>query len=90
EYLQRGAQLDRNRQYTIEPDEIQDFRDLPYKDASFRLIVWDPPHIKRSNGMQRLNGIMVRKYGALHAETWQSDLKEGFTELWRVLQRGGT
>lgn len=90
DFLQRGAQLERNRQYTVEADEIQDFRDLPYEDGSFRLIVWDPPHIERSNGMQSLNGIMVRKYGALHAETWQSDLKQGFEELWRVLKPGGT
>jgi len=88
EHIEMGQ--DRGRTYTVEPDEIQDFRDLPYPDGSFHLIVWDPPHLTRENGMQHLNGIMVRKYGALHAETWQADLRKGFEELWRVLKPNGT
>ena len=76
--------------YSVEPDEVQDFRDLPYLDESFRLVVFDPPHRKRSDGMDSLDGVMEMKYGALHAETWQADLKDGFDELWRVLKPGGT
>jgi SAM-dependent methyltransferase len=88
EHIEMGQ--DRGRTYTVEPDDVQDFRDLPYPDESFHLIVWDPPHVMRANGMQQLNGIMVRKYGALHAETWQADLRKGFEELWRVLKPNGT
>ena len=87
EYIEMGQ--DRGRTYTVEPDEVQDYRDLPYEDESFNLIVWDPPHVMRENGMQQLDGIIVRKYGALHAETWQHDLKKGFEELWRVLENNG-
>jgi len=78
------------RGYSVDPDEVQDFRDLPYVDASFSLIVFDPPHAVRSDGMQTLRGVVTRQYGALHAETWQSDLQQGFEELWRVLRPGGT
>lgn len=78
------------RTYSIEPDEIQDFRDLPYPDESFDLIVFDPPHKKLGNGMESLDGIMNKAYGALHAETWQEDLQAGFDELFRVLRSGGT
>ena len=72
------------------PDMIADFRDLSFPDKKFKHIVWDPPHIKQKNGQERLTGILVKKYGALHAETWPSDLKRGFNELWRVLDDYGT
>ena len=78
------------RTYGVDPDEVQDFRDLPHEDATFNLVVFDPPHVIRDGGMKDLSGIVQKKYGALHAETWQSDLKAGFEELWRVLRPGGT
>jgi len=78
------------RTYGVDPDEVQDFRDLPYADESFNVVVFDPPHEIRENGMESLTGYVVKKYGALHAETWQEDLRAGFEELWRVLRPGGT
>jgi SAM-dependent methyltransferase len=78
------------RTYSVEPDEKQDFRDLPYDDESFNHIVWDPPHEVTEEGMEELTGYIHKSYGALKAETWQHDLKKGFEELWRVLRPGGT
>lgn len=78
------------RTYGVDPDEVQDYRDLPYADGSFNLVVFDPPHEVRPDGMNGLTGYQVKKYGALHAETWQADLRAGFEELWRVLRPGGT
>jgi len=76
--------------YSVNPDEAQDFRDLPYDDESFNLVVFDPPHVIKDGGMESLAGAVQRKYGALEAETWQEDLRAGFEELWRVLRPGGT
>jgi len=78
------------RTYSVEPDEVQDFRDLPYGDEAFSLVVFDPPHLMRDDGMEQLTGYITKSYGALHAETWQSDLRAGFEELWRVLEPSGT
>jgi len=89
-FVEDAMDSNRNPNYEIEPDDIQDFRDLQYPDESFNLIVFDPPHAIRPDGMESLTGIITRKWGALHAETWQSDLKQGFLELWRVLNPGGT
>lgn len=78
------------RTYSVEPDHLGDFRNLPYRDETFSLIVFDPPHETRDNGMKQLTGYITKSYGALHAETWQRDLTEGFRELFRVLKPGGT
>ena len=40
--------------------------------------------------METLTGVMTKKYGCLHAETWQDDFRRGFNELLRVLSPGGT
>jgi SAM-dependent methyltransferase len=78
------------RTFSVEPDEVEDFRDLPYADESFNLVVFDPPHLVREDGQENLTGYITKSYGALHAETWQSDLEAGFNELFRVLSPGGT
>jgi hypothetical protein len=57
-----------------------DYRKLDYPNESFRLIFFDPSHFTQLG-----DGIYRVKFGALCAETWQSDLKRAATELWRVL-----
>lgn len=71
----------------VKPDIIADFSKLPeeIKRMRFKLIVWDVPHFKS----RKLTGIMLKKFGGLHPETWQSDLKKGFSELWSVLDDYG-
>lgn len=67
------------------PNEIQDFRDLPYPDKSFKLCIFDPPHRTTKDAPHWVK----RDYGGLIPETWHSDLRKGFMELWRVLQDYG-
>lgn len=69
----------------IKPDKIMDFRDLKFKDKSFKLVVWDPPH-RYDFGK---NSIMAKNYGILKRETWQWDIKKGFDECMRVLDDYG-
>lgn len=89
-FVDQGFNFEANPGYEIAPDEQQDFRDLPYPDESFNLVVFDPPHPIRPGGMAGITGATLRKWGCLHAETWQDDLSSGFSELWRVLRPGGT
>jgi hypothetical protein len=87
---QPGFTGQEGRTLSIEPDEVQDFRNLPYEDETFKLVIFDPPHVIKENGMKNLSGYVEKSYGALDAETWQHDLKQGFEELFRVLETGGT
>jgi SAM-dependent methyltransferase len=77
-----------NPQWECSPDVLGDFRDMPFDDESFQLVVFDPPHIVREK--QPPEGINGLKYGALHPDTEQSDLRRGFAECWRVLAPSGT
>lgn len=70
---------------SISPDVVMDYRKLEFLDNQFRLIVWDIPHFKA----RRLTGVMLKKFGCLHPETWPDDINKGFKEIWRVLQDYG-
>ncbi len=38
------------RRLVINPDVIADFRALPFADATFPVVVFDPPHLERVGG----------------------------------------
>ncbi|MDX2110604.1 MAG: class I SAM-dependent methyltransferase [Verrucomicrobiota bacterium] len=73
------------RAIVIDPDLQGDFTNIPFPDAYFTLVVFDPPHLLR-NGK---TSWMAKKYGTLKPD-WQEMLRKGFTECWRVLKPGGT
>lgn len=35
------------RKLIIKPDIVGDFRNIPFEDKSFKLVVFDPPHLKQ-------------------------------------------
>ena len=72
------------RTLKIQPNVEADFRAMPFPENSFKLVVFDPPHLK-SLGK---NSWMAKKYGVLN-QTWQSDIKAGFDECMRVLEPHG-
>jgi len=72
------------RKLNIEPDILMDFRQMPIADESFKMVVFDPPHLNKLGK----NSWMGLKYGVLN-ETWQEDLRKGFSECFRVLETGG-
>ncbi|GAB4003079.1 class I SAM-dependent methyltransferase [Spirosoma daeguense] len=73
------------RNLTIQPDVQVDFRCMPFADNTFKLVVFDPPHLK-SLGQ---NSWTAKKYGVL-LPSWETDIRAGFDECMRVLQPYGT
>lgn len=73
------------RQLIIAPDVLLDFTAPPFPDATFPLVVFDPPHLIR-NGR---SGWLAKKYGKLSAD-WRDDIRAGFSECFRVLVPLGT
>lgn len=70
--------------FEINPDVVGDFTDLKYPDRSFKLVVWDPPHIVRIGN----KSWMSQRYGML-GKDWKNVLKAGFEECYRVLEDHG-
>ncbi|MGS0735510.1 SAM-dependent methyltransferase [Pseudomonas sp. GG8] len=68
----------------VEPNVIMDFRSLPFEDGTFKLVVFDPPHLTRAG----VDSWMRAKYGMLTSD-WREDLRQGFAECFRVLEPEG-
>jgi 23S rRNA G2069 N7-methylase RlmK/C1962 C5-methylase RlmI len=69
----------------VNPDIIADFRDMPFADESFYLVVFDPPHLIKAGE----DSWLCKKYGKLD-DLWQFDIRQGFNECLRVLKQSGT
>lgn len=72
------------RSFAVKPDIIGDFTDIPFPDNTFKLAVFDPPHLLKIGE----NSWMAKKYGRLNTN-WKSEIKQGFDECMRVLQPYG-
>ena len=72
------------RKLKIKPDIVMDFRNMPFKDERFKIVVFDPPHLEKLGK----NSWMAKKYGRLE-NGWKNDLERGFNECWRVLEKNG-
>lgn len=75
---------DGTRTLHIQPDQLMDFRALPFPDGTFRLVAFDPPHLVRAGPRSWL----AAKYGKL-GQDWRDDLRQGFAECFRVLAPDG-
>lgn len=73
------------RTLEVRPDVVADFRDMPFPDESFCLVVFDPPHLVKVGA----NAWLAKKYGRLDKATWRDDLRRGFNECLRVLKPEG-
>lgn len=73
------------KNHEVKPDIVADFRKMPFRDKSFKLIVFDPPHLTNAGP----NGDMGKRYGRLSKATWKDDIGNGFKECWRVLDDYG-
>lgn len=73
-----------NRYIEVKPDTLCDFTKLPFADKSFKLAVFDPPHLSKIGK----TSWTYLKYGALPQE-WPLLINKGFNECMRVLDDFG-
>ena len=73
------------RKFSVHPDMIADFTDLPFADNTFYLVVFDPPHLINVSD----RAYMKIKFGRLGSE-WPQVIHDGFAECMRVLKPYGT
>lgn len=73
------------RKLVVKPDLIADFRNMPFPNNSFYLVLFDPPHLNKLGASSWL----CKKYGRLFP-SWECDIRQGFQECMRVLKPNGT
>lgn len=74
------------KKVNVNPDVVADFRNMPFDDEIFDLVVFDPPHLKWAGP----NSIMKAQYGQLAKDSFKGDISLGFEECMRVLKPTGT
>ena len=73
------------RTLEIKPDIVADFKNIPFEDNSFYMVVFDPPHLIKVGETSWI----AKKYGRL-PKNWEEELRSGFDECMRVLKPNGT
>lgn len=82
--MERVLAWNYDRKMEIIPNVVCDFTELPFKDKSFYMVVFDPPHMNSLGDNSRTAAI----YGKLFGD-WECDLYSGFAECFRVLRSNG-
>lgn len=72
------------RSFVVNPDVLNDFTDLKFENESFKMVVFDPPHLETA-GDKSWQAI---KYGKL-GYNWRDDIRKAFSECFRVLEPNG-
>lgn len=70
-------------QVSVEKSKF-DFRDLPYENESFDVVLFDPPH----NADAGRQSIMRRTFGTYPYNQLRSVIEDGCREAWRVARIG--
>ena len=85
--LQLGNKLVCKRSIKIDPDVVADWKDIPFGDDWFDMVIFDPPHIVQKN-ITKPSQIKL-KYGYFLESNYKTILKDGIAELFRVLKSEG-
>ena len=72
------------RKFVIKPDIVGDFTNIPFPNNTFKLAVFDPPHLEKVGD----DSWLAKKYGKLKPG-WKEEIRKGFDECMRVLEPGG-
>lgn len=82
---QEYEELETGHVVDVNPDVVGDFRNMPFEDDAFDMVVFDPPHLIHAGD----NSWLAKKYGKLD-ELWPEDIRQGFAECMRVLKPNGS
>ena len=72
----------------INPDVVSEWKDAPFPDDYFDMIVFDPPHLITKNRNAKLSQLQ-KQYGVMYEDTWKHIMKEGIDNLFKKLKPEG-
>jgi len=77
-----------SRRYKINPDVVSEWKNAPWPDNYFDLIVFDPPHIVVNNRDKKFSGMEI-EYGRLYKDNFKIVLNNGIKKLFNILKPEG-
>lgn len=77
------CELSSGQTVIVKPNLVADFTAMPFPDNSFKLVVFDPPHLVWDGKTRNL----YKTYGKL--DDWRNTLRLGVDECFRVLDDYG-
>jgi hypothetical protein len=77
----------KKRTYRINPDVVSEWKNAPFPDEYFDVVLFDPPHIIWSK--PHIEGTIEKENGHLDAGDWEQVLQEGITKLFSILKSDG-
>ena len=79
--------LKNSRRYKINPDVVSEWKDAPFPDGYFDIIIFDPPHLVLERG-KKLSS-MAKAYSCLYKDNWKQELGGGIKKLFDILKPDG-
>ena len=86
--LESNHPIGKRRRFRIKPDIVSEWKDAPFPDNYFDMIIFDPPHILVKNENAKLSS-MKKEYGYLKYDSWKKELKAGIDKLFQILKPNG-
>ena len=83
----KNCKLEDMRTIEVKPDVISEWKDAPFPDNHFDMVIFDPPHKIAKRGSETC-GLEIR-YGRLFSENWRQELQIGIKKLFDVLKPEG-
>ncbi|HUS99624.1 MAG TPA: SAM-dependent methyltransferase [Candidatus Thermoplasmatota archaeon] len=83
-----GVKFKSRRRWKINPDVVSEWKDAPFPDNYFDMIIFDPPHILTEDG--KTLSALQKEYGTLNKNNYKEVLKTGINKLFEILKPEGT
>jgi len=83
----KGTKLKNKRYFKLNPDIISKWKDAPFPDNHFDIIIFDPPHLIIDRNKKK--STMMYRYGCLYKDNWKKILREGIKKLFDILKPEG-
>ena len=88
EVILSNHKYQKKRTYKINPNVISEWKNAPFENNYFDLIVFDPPHLIINRDKPILS-TMDKQYGNLYKDNWKQELKQGVKKLFEILKPNG-
>lgn len=86
--IESNHAIGKKRRVKIDPDVVSEWKDAPFPDNYFDMVIFDPPHLVISRDKKKLC-TLEKQYGVLYKDNWRITLKDGIAKLFKTLKPEG-